>query len=108
MAEIKIEKDEYGNDKINIPDELKDSSVGEKFVMAYFENDAKVKLEMEKTKQVTQEMSLRKHKRWSIMIVISLIIAVIFVSIYSSKENENENSVVKKVLCECNCSNKIR
>lgn len=115
MAEIKIEVIEVEKYKVHIPELLKDSKVGEKFVMAYFENMAKIDFEKQKTEQLKQQVENEKHKRkylyWFIGIVSLLLIGIFTYCACNSKANQrcvNETNASNKVFSECNNSNKLK
>lgn len=102
MSEIKIEKIAIKEFNVEIPDSLKDSKVGMKFVEAYFEKMEQVELEKEKTEQL-KEQNKRKNEedeyKSLYLLAIVAIVAMLIISIDKDRLEQIISAIVLFVIC---------
>lgn len=85
MAEIEIKKITIDKLEIIIPESLKDSKVGEKFVTSYFDAHQKIIVEQAKAMQLRHqndcdlEKQKRRYRYWfGVFIFVVIVIAIKF------------------------------
>lgn len=112
MAEVKIIKNDKGEDIIDIHPDLKDSKVAEKFAIAYFENMVKVKIEEQITKRLENQIAAVNERRYfyAFLGLIILLMTMVYVGFCPKKSEQylDDTNMTNKFSYECNCSNKTK